>query len=361
MAPTLLSVVLAPSSHRLSFAPCAACPALSGKLQACARLLDHIRVETTDKIVVVAPRLAVLRRIRQYVIDTFDGGESSVWMLHGEVPAKKREQLVEEFNGGTQGLRVCLLISNLAVGINLIGANHLIMLAPAYNPAVDNQAMARCHRGGQKKVCYIYRLLTTGSSDETIIQRQVRKGGLCEMLADGKLPPLHSPDCDLLFKLDEPDCVSRLHTTMPSDSPYADESAWEPRNGPCCGLRGETWLAPFMQELLLEPPCHMKDEAVEGRRAVQCDAAPNADGLSLVSFVLRSKPVGSSERVPRGQKRKVGHEAEEVAAEEVAAEEAAAAQEVGAQEAAAAEGEVAPADSGVDVDWSSVCELLDWT
>jgi hypothetical protein len=266
-------------------------PALSGKLQACARLLDHIRNTSMDKVVVVASRLAVLRRIRQYVIDTFDGGEAAVWMLHGDIPNKKRQELIAKFNGGDGGFRVCLLIANLAVGINLIGANHLIMLAPSYNPSVDKQASARCHRGGQKKPCYVYRLLTTGSIDETVVMRQMRKGGLCSMLEDGKLPPLHSPDCDLLFKLDEPECPSRLHATSPPDSPFVNQSAW----GVGYGAREtETWLPLLGKETLLEPPCHMLVPLEvpverEGRVAVECTAVSSAEGRSLVSFVLRSK------------------------------------------------------------------------
>jgi hypothetical protein len=34
------------------------------------------------------------------------------------------------------------------------------------NPATDVQAMARIHRNGQKKPCYIYRLFTSGTVEE---------------------------------------------------------------------------------------------------------------------------------------------------------------------------------------------------
>ena len=44
-------------------------------------------------------------------------------------------------------------------GLNLIGANRLVMFDPDWNPANDEQAMARCWRDGQKKNCFIYRLL----------------------------------------------------------------------------------------------------------------------------------------------------------------------------------------------------------
>lgn len=44
-------------------------------------------------------------------------------------------------------------------GLNLIGANRLVMFDPDWNPANDDQAMARVWRDGQKKNCFIYRLL----------------------------------------------------------------------------------------------------------------------------------------------------------------------------------------------------------
>ena len=38
--------------------------------------------------------------------------------------------------------------------------------------------MARIWRSGQKKPCYIYRLITTGTIEEKIYQRQMKKSGL---------------------------------------------------------------------------------------------------------------------------------------------------------------------------------------
>ena len=52
------------------------------------------------------------------------------------------------FNDPASPLRVCFVIKQLAVGINLIGANHLILLEPHYNPGMDKQAMERIHRDG---------------------------------------------------------------------------------------------------------------------------------------------------------------------------------------------------------------------
>ncbi|KAG7272523.1 hypothetical protein CRUP_006812, partial [Coryphaenoides rupestris] len=64
-------------------------------------------------------------------------------------------------------------------GLNLIGANRLVMFDPDWNPANDEQAMARVWRDGQKKTCYIYRLLS-----EKILQRQAHKKALSSCVVD---------------------------------------------------------------------------------------------------------------------------------------------------------------------------------
>ena len=89
-------------------------------------------------MVVVASRLNVLRCIGDYVNSTL--GSGSAWMLDGSVDMAKRKAAIDRFNGTSAGPHVCLLVVNLAVGINLVGANHLIILAPSYNPALDAQS-----------------------------------------------------------------------------------------------------------------------------------------------------------------------------------------------------------------------------
>jgi len=83
--------------------------------------------------------------------------------LDGSVTADKRRDLVESFNRDKSDVFVFLL-SSLAggVGLNLVGANRLVLIDPSWNPAHDLQAMARVWRFGQLKKCYIYRLVTTG-------------------------------------------------------------------------------------------------------------------------------------------------------------------------------------------------------
>jgi SNF2 family DNA or RNA helicase len=70
---------------------------------------------------------------------------------------------VEDFCDTKQNNFVFLLSSKAGgCGLNLIGANRLILFDPDWNPATDKQAAARVWRNGQTKHVYVYRLLATG-------------------------------------------------------------------------------------------------------------------------------------------------------------------------------------------------------
>ena len=71
------------------------------------------------------------------------------------------------------------------VGLNLIGASRLVLFDVDWNPATDDQAVARIHRQGQKRHCKIYRFLVQGGLEERIWQRQVVKRALAESIMQG--------------------------------------------------------------------------------------------------------------------------------------------------------------------------------
>lgn len=80
--------------------------------------------------------------------------------LDGTMSIKKRAKVVENFNNPESKEFIFMLSSKAGgCGLNLIGANRLIMFDPDWNPANDDQAMARVWRDGQQKPCYVYRFL----------------------------------------------------------------------------------------------------------------------------------------------------------------------------------------------------------
>lgn len=65
--------------------------------------------------------------------------------------------------------------------------------------------MARVWRDGQKKPCYIYRLVATGTIEEKIFQRQTHKKALSNTVVDNDDSERHFNMSELkdLFKIDE--------------------------------------------------------------------------------------------------------------------------------------------------------------
>ncbi|KDQ21829.1 hypothetical protein BOTBODRAFT_169022 [Botryobasidium botryosum FD-172 SS1] len=153
---------------------------LSGKLSVLANLLEAIFRDTDEKCVVVSHFTSTLD-----IIESFCQKKRYTYhRLDGKTKPEKRQQYVDGFNKSSQAGRFLFLLSSKAggVGINLIGASRLMLVDGDWNPSHDLQSMARIHRDGQKRPVYIYRLLTCGTIDEKIYQRQVTKMGLSESM-----------------------------------------------------------------------------------------------------------------------------------------------------------------------------------
>jgi superfamily II DNA or RNA helicase len=80
-----------------------------------------------------------------------------------------------------------LLISLRAggVGLNLTAADHVFLLDPWWNPAVEEQAADRAHRIGQDRPVLVYRLVARDTVEERILALQERKRALAEAALSG--------------------------------------------------------------------------------------------------------------------------------------------------------------------------------
>ena len=105
-------------------------------------------------------------------------GVAKVSRLDGSVPPHRRQALVDAFNAGRGGDVFLLSTKAGGVGLNLVGANRLVLFDSDWNPANDLQALARVWREGQRKPVTIYRLLSTGTVEERVFQRQILKGAV---------------------------------------------------------------------------------------------------------------------------------------------------------------------------------------
>ncbi|KAK7204662.1 SNF2 family N-terminal domain-containing protein [Myxozyma melibiosi] len=95
--------------------------------------------------------------------------------MDGSTPIGSRQTLVDEYNN-TPEIDVFLLTTRVGgLGINLTGANRVIIYDPDWNPSTDVQARERAWRLGQQKKVAIYRLMTSGTIEEKIYHRQIFK------------------------------------------------------------------------------------------------------------------------------------------------------------------------------------------
>lgn len=95
--------------------------------------------------------------------------------LDGSTPVAERQSIVDSFNNDTL-IFACLLSTRAGgQGLNLTGADTVIIHDMDFNPQIDRQAEDRCHRIGQTKPVTIYRLVTKDTVDENVYEIAKRK------------------------------------------------------------------------------------------------------------------------------------------------------------------------------------------
>ncbi|GAA6107372.1 DNA excision repair protein ERCC-6 isoform X1 [Tachysurus ichikawai] len=127
--------------------------------------------------------------------------------MDGTTAIASRQPLITQYNE-SKNIFIFLLTTKVGgLGINLTGANRVIIYDPDWNPSTDTQARERAWRIGQKQQVTVYRLLTAGTIEEKIYHRQIFKQFLTNrILKDPKQRRFFkSNDIYELFTLSNPD------------------------------------------------------------------------------------------------------------------------------------------------------------
>lgn len=108
----------------------------------------------------------------------------SSYKLTGSTPASQRQTMTRAFNAGSRDVFLISLKAG-GVGLNLTGADTVILVDLWWNPAVEAQAISRAHRMGQTESVEFYRLITRGTIEEKIQALQETKKNLVTTVLDG--------------------------------------------------------------------------------------------------------------------------------------------------------------------------------
>jgi len=101
--------------------------------------------------------------------------EKEVLFFHGSLSAKKRKEMLLQFEENDKDElapnKFPILILSLragGLGLNLTKANYVFHFDRWWNPAVENQAVDRVHRIGQKRNTFVYKFISKGTLEEKI-------------------------------------------------------------------------------------------------------------------------------------------------------------------------------------------------
>ncbi|GAA5940099.1 DEAD/DEAH box helicase [Sporobolomyces koalae] len=148
---------------------------LSGKMMLLDRLLPEL-FKRGHKVLIFSQFVTMLDILDEYLIDVKGW---SRYRIDGRQGNSANQEEIEEFNTtpiSETSTNVFLLSTRAGgVGINLVGADTVILFDSDWNPQNDLQAMDRAHRIGQTKPVLVFRLASANTVEQTILANATRK------------------------------------------------------------------------------------------------------------------------------------------------------------------------------------------
>lgn len=109
--------------------------------------------------------------------------EAGIPYAHLDGSTRRRQDVVESFRAGEQPVFLISLKAG-GFGLTLTEADYVFLLDPWWNPAAEAQAVDRTHRIGQTNQVFVYRMISTGTIEEKVLDLQRRKARLFTAVMD---------------------------------------------------------------------------------------------------------------------------------------------------------------------------------
>lgn len=151
----------------------------SAKFEQLFRLLEQSKV-SGRRVLIFSQFTQMLKMI---ATELSKRGEQYFY-LDGQTPSEERIALCNSFNDGERDMFLISLKAG-GTGLNLTGADTVILYDLWWNPAVEEQAADRAHRMGQKEVVQVIKLIANGTIEEKMSELQQKKKMLISDILDG--------------------------------------------------------------------------------------------------------------------------------------------------------------------------------
>lgn len=124
-----------------------------------------------SKVIIFSQFSSLLTRIQPEIERLFD----DVFILTGRTPTEDRRQMIRAFQSNERRSAFLISLKAGGTGITLHTADAVFILDPWWNPAIEQQAIARAYRLGKARPLTVYRLLIDGSIESAIQHLQKNK------------------------------------------------------------------------------------------------------------------------------------------------------------------------------------------
>ncbi len=183
---------------------------ISGKMTVIEQTLKLWKTRN-HKVLLFCQTRQMLDLVEKFILDRTN---YSYLRMDGNTQVKDRGTLVDRFNKDSSIFLFLLTTKVGGLGLNLTGADRVIIYDPDWNPSTDLQARERAWRLGQTKPVTIYRLITAGTIEEKIYHRQLWKQYLTSRVLNDPKQSRFFKTTDLfdLFSLSPPDAHTGTET-----------------------------------------------------------------------------------------------------------------------------------------------------
>ncbi|OQV02045.1 Helicase conserved domain-containing protein [Cladophialophora immunda] len=162
-------------------------PALSYRTLAVKRILEKA-IEAGDKTLIFSHSIPTLNYLEQML----KGMKASFCRIDGETKVSDRQAFTKEFNQRDDFQVFLISMRAGGLGLNLQGANRVIIFDFSFNPTWEQQAIGRAYRLNQKRPVFVYRFQAGGTFEDKLFNTSVFKTQLFGRVVDKKNPRRHA-------------------------------------------------------------------------------------------------------------------------------------------------------------------------